>query len=176
MDARAHSSSHSAAACGIARKHVLKLGLSAIAAAVVMPFMPLRRRASAAESVRVAAPQAAWDKVEFTYPGASRELPGIAVRLPQSAGGGLCAVCRICPHQGCPVGYETDFETVGGIIGKELAHPVLFCRCHFSAFDPAGGGNVLYGPSARPLWRFQVREDGGELLITGAEAGAGEIG
>ncbi len=161
------------AAPGLARKHVLRLGLAALVASLTAPP---RRAAHAADPVRVPAPQKPWDKVEFTFPGAARELPGIAVRLPQSAGGGLCAVCRICPHEGCSFGYETDFATVGGIIGKDLDHPVFFCRCHFSTFDPARDGTVLYGPSPRPPWRFEVREDGGELLVTGAEPGTGEIG
>jgi arsenite oxidase small subunit len=156
----------------LARKHVLRLGLSALAAGLIAPW----RRLRAAGSLRVPAPKNAWDKAEFSYPGAARELPGIAVRLPQDAGGGVCAVCRICPHEGCMFGYETDYETVGGIIGKDLNHPVFFCRCHFSTFDPAGDGSVLYGPSQRPPWRFELREDGGDLLVTGVEPGAGEIG
>lgn len=159
-------------ASGLTRKHVLRIALSALATMVLSPL----RRAYSADTVRVAAPQGDWAKVEFTYPGTSRELPGIAVRLPQNAGGGVCAVCKICPHGGCNFGYETDFETVGGIIGKDLAHPVFFCRCHFSTFDPARDGTVLYGPSPRPPWRFEVREEAGALLVTGAEPGAGEIG
>jgi Rieske Fe-S protein len=124
----------------------------------------------------VAAPVKPWAKVEFTYAGPEREFPGVAVRLPEKSGGGLCAVCRICPHQGCVFGYETDYETVGGIIGKDLENPVFFCRCHMSTFDPTQGGAVLYGPTLRPPWRFTVREEGGEMIVTALEPGAGQIG
>jgi Rieske Fe-S protein len=177
MDAPSGQSSRSASpAFVVGRKRFIGLALSALAAAFTVALTGPWRRARAAESVRVPAPKNAWDKVEFSYPGPSRELPGIAVRLPASAGGGVYAVCRICPHEGCSIGYETDYETVGGIIGKDLDHPVFFCRCHFSTFDPARDGSVLYGPSPRPPWRFELREDGGDLLVTGAESGAGEIG
>jgi hypothetical protein len=45
-----------------------------------------------------------------------------------------------------------------------------------STFDPAQSGSVLYGPSSRAPWRFTVREESGEMIITAIEAGAGEIG
>jgi Rieske Fe-S protein len=156
------------------RKHFLRLAFSAVAAAALSLFS--RRAHAASAEMRVAAPVKPWDKVEFTYPGAARSFPGVAVRLPEKSGGGLCAVCRICPHQGCVFGYETDYETVGGIIGKDLANPVFFCRCHMSTFDPAQDGSVLYGPTARRPWRFTVREEGGDMVVSDIEAGAGEIG
>jgi Rieske Fe-S protein len=156
------------------RKHFLRLAFTAVAAAAVSVFS---RRARAAETeLRVAAPIQPWDKVEFTYPGAQREFPGVAVRLPEKSGGGLCAVCRICPHQGCVFGYETDYATVSDIVGIDLDHPVFFCRCHMSTFDPAAQGHVLFGPSRRPPWRFTAREEGGEMIVTAIEAGAGELG
>jgi Rieske Fe-S protein len=156
------------------RKHFLRLAFTAVAAAATSLF-PRRARA-AEQELRVAAPAKAWDKVEFTYTGAQRDFPGLAVRLPEKSGGGLCAVCRICPHQGCVFGYETDYAAVGGIIGIDLDHPVFFCRCHMSTFDPVGQGKVLFGPSPRPAWRFTAREEGGEIIVTAIEAGAGELG
>jgi Rieske Fe-S protein len=156
------------------RKHFLRLAFTAVAAAASGIFS--RRVRAAEKEVRVAAPLKPWDKVEFTYTGVERSFPGVAVRLPEKSGGGLCAVCRICPHQGCVFGYETDYETVGGIIGKDLANPVFFCRCHMSTFDPAQSGSVLYGPSSRAPWRFTVREESGEMIVTAIETGAGEIG
>jgi nitrite reductase/ring-hydroxylating ferredoxin subunit len=70
-----------------------------------------------------------------------------AVRLPQSAGGGLCAVCSICPHMGCLFRYETDYEDVGNTIGMRLQHPVFHCGCHDSTFDPLRIDSVISGPS-----------------------------
>jgi ubiquinol-cytochrome c reductase iron-sulfur subunit len=29
--------------------------------------------------------------------------------------------------------------------------PALVCPCHYSTFDPASGGTVLYGPAGRRL-------------------------
>jgi Rieske Fe-S protein len=156
------------------RQHFLRLALSAAAIAALGLFS--RRARAAGKELRVPAPVKPWDKVEFTYAGEQRDFPGLAVRLPEKSGGGLSAVCRICPHQACVFGYETDYETVAGIIGKDLENPVFFCRCHMSTFDPAHGGAVLYGPAARPPWRFTLREEGGEMIITAVEAGAGEIG
>ncbi len=154
------------------RKHFLRLAFSAVATAGLNLFS---RRVRAATEVRVAAPVKPWAKVEFTYAGPARDFPGVAVRLPEKSGGGLCAVCRICPHQGCVFGYETDYATVSDIVGIDLDHPVFFCRCHMSTFDPVGQGKVLSGPSQRPPWRFTVREEGGEMVVSDIEAGAGEI-
>jgi len=156
------------------RKHFLRLALTAVAAAASSVFS--RRLGAAAKELRLAAPVKAWDKVEFIYPGAERNFPGVAVRLPEKSGGGLSAVCRICPHQGCVFGYENDYAAVSDIIGIELEHPVFFCRCHMSTFDPAGQGSVLFGPSPRPPWRFTAHEEGGDMIVTAIEAGAGEIG
>lgn len=156
------------------RKHFLRLAFTAVIAAVLGAFS--RRARAAGEELRVAAPVKPWDKVEFTYAGAQRSFPGVAVRLPEKSGSGLCAVCRICPHQGCIFGYETDYATVSDIIGVDLDHPVFFCRCHMSAFDPAEQGSVLFGPSRRPPWRFTLREEGREMVVTAIESGAGEIG
>jgi Rieske Fe-S protein len=159
----------------IGRKLFLRLTASALAGAALSGG--LRRRARAdAETVSVPAPQRPWESVAFTFSGASRDLPGIAVRLPAAAGGGIYAACTICPHQGCSLGLEADYETVGGIIGRDLDHPVFFCRCHFSTFDPAQNGNVIYGPSARPPWAFNVVEEGGQMTVMGVEPGAGEFG
>jgi Rieske Fe-S protein len=100
--------------------------------------------------LRLDAPKQAWDKIEFRFPTAGCNVPGIAIRLPETAGGGIFAACAICPHQGCTFGYETDYQTISGFIGINLDHPVLFCRCHLSTFAPAEHGRVLYGPSQLP--------------------------
>jgi Rieske Fe-S protein len=157
----------------IDRKNFLELAAAALVSAALGPLG--RPAPAAAVPLRLAAPQRTWDKVEFTYPGADQSFPGIAVRLPQAAGGGLCAVCSICPHMGCIFGYETDYEDVGSMIGIRLSHPVFFCGCHQSTYDPLRIDNVIHGPASRRTWLFTVHEDAAGMVVTGIEAGAGKI-
>jgi Rieske Fe-S protein len=158
---------------GIDRKGFLKLAATTLAGAAVGPLW--QPSSAAAATMRIAAPQRAWEKVEFTYADAGRSFPGIAVRLPEMAGGGLCAVCSICPHMGCIFSYATDYDDVGSMIGLRLSHPVFFCGCHESAYDPLRIDKVLHGPSPRPPWLFTVQEDAADMIVTAIEAGAGEI-
>jgi Rieske [2Fe-2S] domain len=156
----------------IDRKSVLKLAMTALVGAA---FGVRSRPARAAESLRLPAPRRAWDMVEFSYPGTERSFPGLAVRLPETAGGGLCTVCSICPHMGCLFRYETDYEDIGSMIGIRLDHPVFHCACHGSTYDPLRIDNVLNGPSLRRPWLFTVHEDAADLIVTDVEVGAGEI-
>jgi Rieske Fe-S protein len=155
---------------GIDRKMFLRLGGAGLAASLSVLVGVRRARAA----IRVAAPTKPWDISEFEYEAEGKTFPGFAVRLP---GGdrGLYVACRICPHQGCIFGYETNYELVGDIIGRDLPNPVLFCRCHMSVFDPAQGGRVLNGPAPRPPWTFTAEEKEGEVVISSIETGAGEI-
>ena len=138
---------------GIGRKSFLELAAASLAGLALGPLV--RTASAAATSLRLAAPQRAWDKVEFAYPGAEQNFPGIAVRLPQAAGGGLCAV--------------------GSMIGIRLSHPVFFCGCHQSTYDPLRIDNVIHGPASRRPWLFTVHEDATGMVVTGIEAGAGII-
>jgi Rieske Fe-S protein len=162
----------------IDRKHFLRLAAGLVAGLAA----GLSCRATAAadagsQPVRAKLPKEPWEKVDFTYARGGRSFPGTAVRLPGKDGeaGALYAACRVCPHQGCTFGYETNYRTVGNIVGKDLENPVFFCRCHMSVYDPLQDGRVLNGPSTRPPWRFAVEENDGELLVTELEEGAGEI-
>jgi Rieske [2Fe-2S] domain len=158
---------------GVNRKSFLELAATALAGVVLGPFS--RPLPAIAAPLRLAAPQRTWDKIEFTYSGADQNFPGIAVRLPQAAGGGLCAVCSICPHMGCIFGYETDYEDVGNMIGIRLSHPVFFCGCHQSTYDPLRIDRVIHGPTTRRPWLFTVDEEAADMVVTGIEAGAGVI-
>ena len=158
---------------GIDRKSFLALAATTLAGAALGPLW--RPAQAATATMRLASPQRAWDKVEFTYPGAEQKFPGIAVRLPQAAGSGLCAVCSICPHMGCIFGYETDYQELSTVIGIHLTHPVFHCQCHASTYDPARIETVISGPSPRRPWLFMVHEDAADMVVTGIEAGAGEI-
>ena len=133
--------------------------------------------AQAAAAVRFKKPAKPWDAVEFAFEKGGRDFPGVAVRVPGTAGkpDSIYAACRLCPHESCMIGFETNYQVVGQIVGKELSNPVLFCRCHMSVFDPARGGEVLNGPAKRVPWRFDVVEEGDELKVVALEEGAGEI-
>jgi ubiquinol-cytochrome c reductase iron-sulfur subunit len=93
------------------------------------------------------------------YPeGADRELigsPVVVVRLPPGeitpdrrawAPRGIVAFSKICTHAGCAIALyrKPTFAPVE-------PRPALVCPCHYSTFDPADGGKVLFGPAGRPL-------------------------
>jgi ubiquinol-cytochrome c reductase iron-sulfur subunit len=62
------------------------------------------------------------------------------------APGGILAYSKICTHAGCAIAlYRTPlFEPVE-------PRPALVCPCHYSTFDPARAGQVLFGPAGRAL-------------------------
>ena len=69
-----------------------------------------------------------------------------------SAPGGYVAYSKICTHAGCAVSlfrYPTFDEAQPG--------PALVCPCHYSTFNPADGGKVLFGPAGRPLPQLPLR-------------------
>lgn len=144
---------------------------------------PMRLFASASsEGVRVPAPIQPWEKVDFSYPSGQLIYPGVAVRLPSkfnTAGsdpGDIYVACRICPHQACLFNYELEYRKIGDMVGVALANPVFFCRCHMSIFDPAQKGSVIFGPASRPPWSFSIRLEKNEMVVTGIEEGAGQVG
>jgi ubiquinol-cytochrome c reductase iron-sulfur subunit len=67
---------------------------------------------------------------------------------------GLLAYSKICTHAGCAVSmYRTPtFEPTS-------ARPALVCPCHYSTFDPARGGKVLFGPAGRNLPQLPLEID-----------------
>jgi Rieske Fe-S protein len=60
----------------------------------------------------------------------------------------IYALSLVCPHLGCTVNVTAE---------------QLVCPCHGSAFDREG--NVLKGPSPKPLQRLEVRERGDKLVV-----------
>jgi ubiquinol-cytochrome c reductase iron-sulfur subunit len=73
-----------------------------------------------------------------------------SLRLPAGREGwapeGIVAYSKICTHAGCAIALYRNplFDPT------EPGH-ALVCPCHYSTFDPAAGGNVLFGPAGRPL-------------------------
>jgi ubiquinol-cytochrome c reductase iron-sulfur subunit len=100
------------------------------------------------------------------YPeGADRELIGsplIVVRIAPGKGG-VVAYSKICTHAGCAVSLYRK-PTFPDVQPK----PALVCPCHYSTFDPAQNGKVLFGPAGRPLPRLPLEVDAdGNLRAAG---------
>ncbi len=85
-------------------------------------------------------------------------LPESALRLPAQRRGwapeGIVAYSKICTHAGCAVALYRNpkFEPT-------QPRPALVCPCHYSTFDPADGGTVLFGPAGRPLPQLPLAID-----------------
>ena len=60
------------------------------------------------------------------------------------------ALSNICTHLACRVRWIADREQ-------------FFCPCHNGVFDKAG--NVVSGPPPRPLDRYEIRIEEGQLYI-----------
>jgi len=62
-----------------------------------------------------------------------------------------------------------------GRFGAHVPRPALVCPCHYSTFDPADAGRVLFGPAGRALPQLPLRmtADGG---VEAAGAMSGPIG
>ncbi len=106
-----------------------------------------------------------------------RELgsPVLVVRLPPGdvrqrrdwAPGGLLAFSKICTHAGCAVAMLRY-----PLYPDHSPAPALVCPCHYSTFDPAEAGRVLFGPAGRPLPQLPLRiADDGTLEAAGAMSG-----
>jgi ubiquinol-cytochrome c reductase iron-sulfur subunit len=72
------------------------------------------------------------------------------LELPRDRSGwapeGILAYSKVCTHAGCAISlYRSPlFEPVE-------PGPALVCPCHYSTFNPASGGTVVFGPAGRPL-------------------------
>jgi ubiquinol-cytochrome c reductase iron-sulfur subunit len=103
------------------------------------------------------------DAFYTAYPeGADRELigsPVVVVRV-QS---GVVAYSKICTHAGCAIALYRK-----PTFAPTQPRPALVCPCHYSTFDPAENGRVLFGPAGRPLPRLPLFVDGnGNLRAAG---------
>jgi len=94
-----------------------------------------------------------------------------ALRLPEQradwAPSGILAYSKICTHAGCAVSMLRY-----PLYSPGVPRPALVCPCHYSTFDPATGGDVLFGPAGRPLPQLPVAiDDKGELRAAGRMSG-----
>jgi ubiquinol-cytochrome c reductase iron-sulfur subunit len=116
------------------------------------------------------------------YPeGASREeigSPLIVIRLDPAllhlpagrsawAPDGILAYSKICTHAGCAINlYRSP------LFPAAEPKPAFVCPCHYSTFDPADGGSVIFGPAGRPLPQLPLEIDGsGYLRAAGVFSG-----
>jgi ubiquinol-cytochrome c reductase iron-sulfur subunit len=88
------------------------------------------------------------------------------LRLPRGREGwapeGILAYSKICTHAGCAIAlYRSPlYEPVE-------PGPALVCPCHYSTFDPATGGTVVFGPAGRPPPQLPLVIDGRRELRAG---------
>ncbi len=67
---------------------------------------------------------------------------------------GILAYSKICPHAGCAVGLYRN-----PLFPQAESKPALVCPCHYSTFDPADGGTVIFGPAGRNLPQLPLEID-----------------
>jgi ubiquinol-cytochrome c reductase iron-sulfur subunit len=67
---------------------------------------------------------------------------------------GIVGFSKICTHAGCAIAlYRAPlFEPTD-------PRPALVCPCHYSTFDPATGGSVIFGPAGRKLPMLPLQVD-----------------
>ena len=80
-----------------------------------------------------------------------------------STPGGVIAYSKICPHAGCAVSMyrHPSYQPAGE------PPDALICPCHYSTFDPARAGRVLFGPAGRALPQLPLMVEDGVLVAAG---------
>ncbi len=100
--------------------------------------------------------------------GASQDLIGaplVVVRIPDGemalpadradwAVDGIVAYSKVCTHAACAVSLYRK-----PLFPPTAPRPALVCPCHYSTFDPARAGKVLFGPAGRALPQLPLRAD-----------------
>jgi ubiquinol-cytochrome c reductase iron-sulfur subunit len=131
---------------------------------------PLRADAIEEGSFTTAFPEGASEETIGAPVVVARVSPA-ALRLPPGREGwaprGIVAYSKICTHAGCAVALYRKPTFPAAQPG-----PALVCPCHYSTFDPATGGTVLFGPAGRPLPQLPLLVDRrGHLRAAGPFSG-----
>jgi ubiquinol-cytochrome c reductase iron-sulfur subunit len=123
------------------------------------------------ETFYTAFPQGA-SQDEIGSPVVLVRLDPSALKLPAGRRGwapqGILAYSKVCTHAGCAIALyrKPTFAPV-------QPRPALVCPCHYSTFDPASGGEVIFGPAGRPLPQLPLLIDrSGVLRAAGDFSGA----
>ncbi|HYZ75926.1 MAG TPA: Rieske 2Fe-2S domain-containing protein [Gaiellaceae bacterium] len=131
---------------------------------------PLRADEILEETFYTAYPEGA-DREELGSPLVVVRLQPAELHLPPGRDGwapdGIVAYSKICTHAACAIALyrKPTFPAVE-------ERPALVCPCHYSTFDPARGGKVLFGPAGRPLPQLPLEvRSGGELRAGGNFSG-----
>jgi ubiquinol-cytochrome c reductase iron-sulfur subunit len=72
--------------------------------------------------------------------------PGLIRERRAWAPEGILAFSKICTHAGCAIALYRN-----PLFDRAEPNHALVCPCHYSTFDPAQAGKVLFGPAGRPL-------------------------
>jgi ubiquinol-cytochrome c reductase iron-sulfur subunit len=94
-------------------------------------------------------------------------LPQEMIHLPPGREGwtpqGIMAFSKICTHAGCAISlYRYPLYHL------KATPPAFVCPCHYSTFNPADGGNVIFGPAGRALPQLPLMiDDEGNLRAAG---------
>ncbi|HEY1358623.1 MAG TPA: Rieske 2Fe-2S domain-containing protein [Thermoleophilaceae bacterium] len=67
---------------------------------------------------------------------------------------GIVAYSKVCTHAGCAISLYRK-----PLFPPTAPRPALVCPCHYSTFDPARAGKVLFGPAGRALPQLPLRAD-----------------
>jgi len=86
--------------------------------------------------------------------------PQYRVLIFRDQSGFFYAVSSACTHLGCTSNWKSD-----GI--SEHPEGVITCPCHGSIFSKTG--EVIRGPAPRPLDRFRMRLEDGQLVVDTGE-------
>jgi ubiquinol-cytochrome c reductase iron-sulfur subunit len=80
---------------------------------------------------------------------------------------GIVAYSKICTHAACAISLYRK-----PLFPPTSPQPALVCPCHYSTFDPATGGTVIFGPAGRNLPQLPLMIDqAGELRAAGDYSG-----
>jgi quinol---cytochrome c reductase iron-sulfur subunit len=111
------------------------------------------------------------DREQMGAPLVVVRLEPAELQLPDDRSGwapeGILAYSKICTHAGCAIALyrKPTFPAVE-------PEPALVCPCHYSTFDVATGGQVIFGPAGRPLPQLPLEISGsGQLHAAGNFSG-----
>ena len=114
------------------------------------------------------------DKKDIASPLILIRIDPRELRLPRDranwAPEGILAYSKICTHAGCAITLYRN-----PLFAPTEPTRALVCPCHYSTFDPATGGTVLFGPAGRPLPQLPllIRPDRRLVAAGGYSGGAG---